>query len=48
MNFCAQVTDLADDVSVGESHNHPVLGGVVLILVLDDQSFAGKVISLSL
>merc|ERR1719394_704218 len=38
------VGDLAADVSVGASNDHPVLGGVVLVLVLDDETFAGIVV----
>lgn len=44
----AQATDLANDILVGEANNHPVLGGVVLVFVLDDQAFAGIVVSLTL
>lgn len=39
---------LADDVPVGETDNHPVLGCVVLVLILNDKALAGKVVSLSL
>lgn len=39
---------LADDVPVRETDNHPVLGCVVLVFVLDDQAFTSKVVSLSL
>lgn len=39
---------LADDVPVGEADNHPVLGCVVLILVLNDQALASKEVSLAL
>lgn len=41
-------THLTDDVSVGEADDHPVLGCVVFVLVLDNQAFAGKVVSFSL
>lgn len=34
--------DLAADVPVGEPDDQPVLGGVVLVLVLNDQAFAGE------
>lgn len=40
--------DLGDDVAVGESHNEPVLGCVVLVLGLSDQALARIVIGLSL
>lgn len=39
---------LADDVPVRETDNHTVLGGVVLVLILDDQALTGKEVSLSL
>ena len=42
------VTDLAADIPVGEPDNHSVLGSVVLVLVLHNQSFAGIVVSLAL
>merc|ERR1719446_407522 len=40
--------DLADDSLVGSSDNESVLSGVVLVLVLEDQSTSGVVIGLSL
>lgn len=42
------INDLANDVSVGNTDNETVLGGVVLVLVLDDQTLASVVISLTL
>lgn len=39
---------LADDVPVGKTDNHPVLGCVILVLVLYHKALASKVISLSL
>merc|ERR1719312_1679572 len=42
------VSDLAGDVLVGNPDDHAVLGGVVFILVLDDKTFAGIVVGLSL
>lgn len=42
------VHDLADDVRVGEADDHAVLGGVVLVLGLDDQLLTGIVVSLTL
>lgn len=42
------VDDLSDDSGVGGSGNQSVLGGVVFILILDDQSLSGIVISDSL
>lgn len=41
-------THLAYDVPVGEADNHPILGCVVLVLVLNNQALSGKVISFSL
>ena len=38
---------LAADVLVGRPDNHTVLGSVVLVLVLDDQTFTGEVIGLA-
>ena len=42
------VSDLAADVGVGGTDDHPVLGGIVFILVLDNKTFAGEVVGLSL
>jgi len=42
------VSDLAADVGVGEPHDHPVLGGVVLVLVLDHQPLPGIEVGLAL
>ena len=39
---------LAGDVAVGGAHDHTVLGGVVFVLVLDDQALAGVVVGLTL
>lgn len=39
---------LTDDIPVGEPDDHPVLGGVVLVFVLDDKAFSGEVVGLSL
>lgn len=41
-------TDLAADVPVGESDDHPVLGGVVLVLVLHNQPLPGVEVSFPL
>ena len=40
--------DLGDHLVVGDAHHQSVLGGVVLVLGLDDQSLAGIVIGLAL
>jgi len=48
VTFEGGVDDLADDSLVGSSDNESVLSGVVLVLVLEDQSTSGVVISLSL
>ena len=42
------VDDLSDDSLVGSSGDESVLGGVVFILILDDQSLSGVVVSESL
>jgi hypothetical protein len=42
------VDELADDVSVGNTDNKAILGGVVLVLVLEDQALASIVVSLTL
>ena len=42
------VGDLAADVLVGDADNHAVLGRVVLVLGLNDQPLAGKVVGLAL
>lgn len=39
---------LADDVPVGETDNHAVLGCVVLVLILNNKALASKEVSLSL
>lgn len=39
---------LADNVPVGETDNHPVLGCVVLVLILYNQALTSKEVSLSL
>jgi len=41
------VDDLDDDLLVGEPDNEPVLGRVVLVLGLGDQSLPGVVVGLS-
>ncbi len=43
-----RVAHLADDIPVGETDDHPVLGCVVLVLILNDQALTSKVVSLSL
>jgi len=48
ITFEGGVDDLADDSLVGSSDNESVLSGVVLILVLEDQSTSGVVVGLSL
>ena len=40
--------DLRNNVGVGETNDDPVLGRVVLVLVLDDETLAGVVVRLSL
>lgn len=41
------VDHLADHIAVGEADGEPVLGGVVLVLVLEDQALAGIVVRLA-
>ena len=43
-----RVHDLANAVPVGEPHYKAVFRGVVLVLVLADEAFAGAVVSLAL
>lgn len=40
--------NLDGDVLVGETHYQTILGGVVFILVLEDQTLAGVVVGLAL
>lgn len=42
------INDLTDDIGVSDTDNETVLGGVVLVLVLDDQTLTSIVIGLSL
>lgn len=39
--------DLTDDILVGEADNETILGSVVFILGLGDETFAGVVVGLS-
>ena len=39
--------DLTNDISVGKADNKTVLWGVVLVLRLGDEAFAGVVVSLT-
>lgn len=39
--------NLYGDVTVGKTNNKSVLGGLVLVLVLGDQSVTGSIISVS-
>mmetsp|Transcript_10798 Transcript_10798/g.26194 ORF Transcript_10798/g.26194 Transcript_10798/m.26194 type:complete len:276 (+) Transcript_10798:683-1510(+) len=43
-----RVDDLADNVLVGDAHDHAVLGCRILVLVLNRQALAGKVVRLAL
>lgn len=43
-----RVDDLSDDVAVGETDDHAVLGRIVLVLGLGDQALAGIVVGLTL
>jgi hypothetical protein len=42
------IDDLTDDVLVGETDDHSVLGRVVLVLGLNDKSLSGIVVGLTL
>jgi hypothetical protein len=42
------VDDLSDDSSVGGTSDQSVLGGIVFILILDDKSLSGIIVSFSL
>lgn len=42
------VCDLSGNVFVGQTHNQTVLGGVVLVLVLESQTLPGIVIGFTL
>merc|ERR1719308_454960 len=42
------IGDLTCDVLVGDPDNHAVLGGIILVLVLDNKTFAGIVVGLAL
>lgn len=43
-----EIPDLAADVPVGQPHNHPVFGCVVLVLVLHNQALSCKVVCFTL
>ena len=43
----ASISNLTSDVFVGTSHNHTILGRIVLVLVLNDQTLAGIVVGLA-
>lgn len=44
----ARVSDLSGDIAIGQTYNQTVFGGVVLVLVLEDQALSGIVIGFSL
>ena len=44
----AGIGNLTSDVFVGTSHNHTILGRIVLVLVLNDETFTGIVVGLAL
>jgi len=48
VSFDARVCNLAGDVSIGEANNQTVLGSVVFVLVLNDESLTCIVVSFSL
>ena len=43
----ASISDLTSDVFVGTSHNHTILGCIVLVLVLDDKALTGIIVGLA-
>jgi hypothetical protein len=48
VTFDASVSDLTGDVAVAQTHNQTVLGSVILILILEDKTFASLVVSSAL
>ena len=48
ITFNLGISNLANDVLVGETNNHSVLGSVVLVSVLNNQSSTGIVVGFSL
>jgi len=38
------ITYLTDDIFVCKTYNHPILGGVVLIFLLNSEAFSGIII----
>ena len=42
------VSDLGDDIAVGDTHDHAVLGRIIFVLVLNHKTLAGEVVSLAL
>ena len=47
ISFETSISDLTTDILVGSTDNHAVLGGIILILVLNDKALAGIVIGLA-
>ena len=48
VSFKPGVCNLTGDVLVRHTHNHAILGGIIFILVLNDETFSGIVISFAL
>lgn len=48
VTFNASISNLTRDVAVAQTNNQTVLGSVVLVLILEDESLPGLVVSLSL
>jgi len=48
LQHTAQTVNLAYDIFVGEPHNQPVLGRIVLVAILNDETFPRIVIRLAL
>lgn len=47
ISFNTSVSNLASDVTVAQTDNHTILGGIVLVLVLNDQALTSIVIGLT-
>lgn len=46
--FETSISNLGDDVAVGDTNDHSVFGSVVLILRLDNQTLSGIIVGLTL
>lgn len=48
LTFKTCIGDLGDDVAVGNADDHAILGCIVLVLCLNDQTLPGIVVGLTL